>query len=159
MLRILAACSLALATTGCMAILPEASRVDIQQGNILEPDAIAAVEEGMSRADVRARLGTPILDPSFNADRWDYVYYTTEAAREAGDVQRLSVHFDGDQVARVVDRYQAPDDPDPEEIPDVPEEEPEQPAPGGGDDGGGGSPSPSPSPSPTPGPSPGATPG
>jgi len=136
--------------TGCAGLLPGGDRIEVQQGNILDGEAINALEEGMSRADVRAILGGPVLANSFNTDRWDYIYYQTEAARKTGDVQHLRLYFDNDRVVQIVDRYEPPDPPAPEEVPDVPEAVPSQPAPGGPGDG--------PSP-PTPGPGPGPGPG
>ncbi|MCZ0955245.1 MAG: outer membrane protein assembly factor BamE, partial [Rhodospirillaceae bacterium] len=60
---------LLLAAGGCV------YRIDIQQGNLLEEDAIEQVELGMTRSQVQFLLGTPMIADSFHQDRWDYTYY------------------------------------------------------------------------------------
>ena len=76
-------------------------RIDIQQGNFLEPGDIDQIEPGMTRSQVRYLLGTPMVDDTFNDDRWDYVYYF-KRGRSRDVVQRhFVVFFEGDQVARV----------------------------------------------------------
>lgn len=125
--------ALLLLVSGCASWLPAADRVEVRQGNILDAEQIERLEVGMSRAQVREVLGEPVLRESFNRNRWDYIYYLTEAGREAGDVQRLSVYFEGEQVVRVADAYSPPAPPDPADLPDMPDEDqpaPGQPAPG-----------------------------
>lgn len=128
MRRMYLAVLLALLLAGCTSWLPQASRVEIQQGNLLDADDIAALEPGMTRAAVREQIGAPVLVESFNRNRWDYIYYLTEAGRESGEVQRLSLYFEGERLTRIEDGYVPPDPPDPEDVPDIPEED--RPAPG-----------------------------
>ena len=119
--------SLALAALilgGCAALVPDAQRPRIQQGNLLSKDDIAALEEGQTRASVRELLGDPILASPFRRDRWDYVYYRAEAGRAVENPQRLTLYFDErDRVASIQNRYQPPDEPVPEgdvqPLPDV----------------------------------------
>lgn len=109
--RFAAVACAALLGTGCAALVPDAERVDVQQGNLLSNADIRSLEPGLTRAQVRERVGAPILSSPWRADRWDYVYYRTEAGREPGARQRLTLYFDErDRVARVVDLYQAPED-------------------------------------------------
>lgn len=120
-------CSLALAAVilgGCAALVPDAERVEIQQGNLLSMDDIAALEQGQTRARVRELLGEPILASPFRQDRWDYVYYRVKAGREVENPQRLTLYFDErDRVASIQNRYQPPDEPAPkgdvQPLPDV----------------------------------------
>lgn len=76
-------------------------RMDIQQGNLLEEDAVAQVEVGMSRSAVEFLLGTPMVADSFHADRWDYPYYLRRGRSE--DIQRswVVVYFEDDRVSRI----------------------------------------------------------
>lgn len=109
---------------GCAALVPDAERPEIQQGNLLSGDDIAALEEGQTRDRVRELIGEPVLGAPFRRDRWDYVYYRTEAGRPVENPQRLTVHFDEeDRVASIQDQYEPPDDPTPEDdarpLPDV----------------------------------------
>lgn len=146
------ACALLL-LTGCASWLPDARRIEVQQGNVLTADDIAALEPDMSRAMVRERIGAPVLAESFSSDQWDYIYYQTEAGRETGDIQRLSLHFEGDRLVRIRNDYEPPEAPLPDELPDMPEEN----APAPGASGGGTEPAPTPAPAPSPGPDPGGT--
>lgn len=91
----------ALALAGCTV-----DRLDVQQGNRLDADEIEAVEVGMNRTQVLEVLGTPVLESPFHADRWDYVYYLTEAGRKVEErPRRLTLYFEGDTVARIEDRF------------------------------------------------------
>lgn len=92
-LVLLAAAAAALA--GCV------YRIDIQQGNLLEPEAIDQVEVGMTRSQVQFLLGTPMVSDTFHRDRWDYAYYFRQG--RSRDVERrwLVVYFDGDRVVRL----------------------------------------------------------
>lgn len=76
-------------------------RIDIQQGNLLDEDAVEQIEPGMTRSQVRFLLGTPVVQSSFADNRWDYVYYLREG--RSRDVERRwhAVHFDGDEVVRI----------------------------------------------------------
>ena len=71
-------------------------RIDIQQGNLLEEDAIDQVQVGMTRSQVQFLLGTPMVSDAFHANRWDYTYYF-RAGRSRDVRQRwFIVHFDED---------------------------------------------------------------
>jgi outer membrane protein assembly factor BamE len=128
---------LLLLISGCASWLPGADRVEVRQGNILDAEEIERLEIGMTRAQVREAIGEPILREAFNPNRWDYIYYLTDAGRDTGDIQRLSLFFEGDEVVRIDDAYTPPPPPEPGDVPDMPDEEaptpgqpaPEQPAP------------------------------
>jgi outer membrane protein assembly factor BamE len=76
-------------------------RIDIQQGNVLEEDAIEQVQVGMTRSQVQFLLGTPMVADSFHRDRWDYAYYFRQG--RSRDIERrwLVVYFDGDRVVQL----------------------------------------------------------
>ena len=76
-------------------------RMAIQQGNFLEPRLVDKLEIGMTRAQVRYLLGTPMVPATFDADRWDYVYYLRKGHVHAPVHRRLTVFFASDKVARV----------------------------------------------------------
>ena len=85
--------------------LPPAHKIDVQQGNLVEPEQIAALREGMTREQVQSILGQPVLESALDADRWDYVY-TKGVSGERVKARSLSVYFDNDRVSRIVDAYQ-----------------------------------------------------
>ena len=76
-------------------------RLDIQQGNLLEEDAIDQVTAGMSRSAVQFLLGTPMVADAFHQDRWDYAYYLRRGRSRDLDKRWVIVHFENDRVARV----------------------------------------------------------
>jgi len=76
-------------------------RMAVQQGNYLDARQVNQVQVGMTRAQVRFLLGTPMLPHAFNRDRWDYLY--TLNLGDGSDVtrQRLTIYFEGDKVSRI----------------------------------------------------------
>ena len=76
-------------------------RLSIQQGNFLEPRLVDKLEIGMTRAQVRYLLGTPMVPNTFDTDRWDYLYYLKKGRVHAPVQRRLTVFFTADKVARV----------------------------------------------------------
>lgn len=75
-------------------------RVDVPQGNLLDQEAIADVEPGMSKRQVSLLLGTPAVTSPFHQDRWDYIYSLRRRGREA-EVRNLTLHFDGETLTRI----------------------------------------------------------
>jgi outer membrane protein assembly factor BamE len=76
-------------------------RIDVQQGNFIEPEAIAKLKPGMTRSQVRFLLGSPLLVDAFHPDRWDYLYIDRRAGRLLQE-HRLTLWFDGDALKRAV---------------------------------------------------------
>lgn len=68
---VLAACA-----QGSMSNFPS-YKLKVVQGNELDTQALRHLQAGMSREQVQALLGTPLLQDAFNAQRWDYVFVVT----------------------------------------------------------------------------------
>ena len=68
--------------------------------NYLTQDAAARLKVGMSKAEARQVLGTPLLSDAFHANRWDY-YFSNVKSGKAADRTRLSVFFENDKVVAV----------------------------------------------------------
>ena len=84
-----------LLVSGCAVHVP-----DVQQGNILEPAALAKLHTGLSKKQVKFLMGTPIVEDAFHPDRWDYVYWLK--VEDKRPVQkRVTVFFDHDVVSRL----------------------------------------------------------
>jgi len=95
----LAACIVAgLTSAGCSVF--SVHRIDVRQGNALEQQAVRQLEIGMNAEQVRFLLGNPVVDDSYHANRWDYVYYYKPGD---GRVQqrKLTVFFKDGQVVRI----------------------------------------------------------
>lgn len=75
-------------------------RIDIQQGNYISQEMVSQLKPGMSREQVRAVLGTPLLTDVFHASRWDYIWWREEPSGKR-ESRKLVVHFEGDRLARV----------------------------------------------------------
>ncbi len=96
-----AACGL----TGCGSFHPQDAllrvvtpySVEIVQGNVVTREQVSRVQPGMSRAQVRDILGSPLLADVFHADRWDYVF---TIRRQGTESQRHSVValFEGERL-------------------------------------------------------------
>ncbi len=76
-------------------------RMDIQQGNRLEDDAVAQVEVGMSQSAVQFLLGTPMLADPFHADRWDYPYYLRRGRSADAEQAWVVIYFEDGRVTRI----------------------------------------------------------
>jgi outer membrane protein assembly factor BamE len=75
-------------------------RIDVQQGNALDPENVARLKPGLSRSQVRFLLGTPLLVDPFRTDRWDYVYLFYQAGTLV-ERKRVSLFFEGDTLVRI----------------------------------------------------------
>lgn len=95
-----AAGAAALALTGCGLRMPTAYSPPLQQGNVIEQESLAKLKPGMTRSQVRFLLGTPLVVDVFRTDRWDYVYFLRRQG-QAPQQRRVTVIFDGDQLARI----------------------------------------------------------
>lgn len=84
-----------LGATACVYRLP------IQQGNHLDAATVAQVKAGMTRAQVRYLLGTPMVPGGFANDRWDYDYYLKMRQLQRPRRAHATVYFRNDLVERV----------------------------------------------------------
>ena len=94
-MRILAIAALAALLAGCG---PFVYRIDVQQGNYVTQDAVDKLKVGMTKAQVRQVLGTPLLVDVFHQNRWDY-YFSNVKGGKAQDRKRLSLVFKDDKLA------------------------------------------------------------
>lgn len=75
-------------------------RVEVVQGNVLTKEQVALVKSGMSRAQVRDVLGSPLLTDAFHADRWDYVF-TIRRTGTQPQQRKVIVLFDGERMKSI----------------------------------------------------------
>lgn len=74
-------------------------RITVVQGNFVSKEAASQMQVGLSRAQVRQLLGTPLLTDMFHADRWDYVFYFKRGSTSVVQQRDFVVIFAGDRVA------------------------------------------------------------
>ncbi len=86
--------------SGCVSLLPEAHKIDIHQGNIIEQDRVSQLRAGMSKDQVKYLLGTPVNNNVFHSERWDYLHYVSKAGTH-GTPERLTVYFENGTVSRI----------------------------------------------------------
>ncbi len=67
-------------------------QIDIQQGNEVTQAMLDQLRPGMTPAQVRFVMGTPLVVDPFHADRWDYVLRVEKAGRLI-DKRRITVVF------------------------------------------------------------------
>lgn len=77
-------------------------KVDVQQGNVLEPKQLEKLKVGMSRQQVLFILGDPLLKDPFHQNRWDYVHLKTPGDKKTTR-QLLTLYFTGDTLSRIDD--------------------------------------------------------
>ena len=91
----------ALALSGCNNIgFPGVYLINIDQGNIVDQEMVDQLKPEMTRRQVRFLLGTPIVEDTFNNDRWDYI----RLVRRGNDTllrRRLTVVFENDVLVDV----------------------------------------------------------
>lgn len=74
-------------------------KVDVIQGNFVAKEQIEQLQPGMSRDQVKAVLGTPLLTSLFHEDRWDYVFTLKRQGVQPQSL-KYTVFFKGDQLER-----------------------------------------------------------
>lgn len=72
-------------------------RVEVVQGNVLTKEQVARVKPGMSRAQVRDLLGSPLLTDIFHDNRWDYAF-SIRRQGAPNQARHLVAWFDGDRL-------------------------------------------------------------
>jgi outer membrane protein assembly factor BamE len=72
-------------------------KIVVQLGNYVTQDVAARLRVGMTKAEVRQVLGTPLLADAFHANRWDY-YFSNSIRGRHEDSKLFSVFFQDDKV-------------------------------------------------------------
>jgi len=75
-------------------------RIEVVQGNVITSEQVALARTGLTRAQVRDVLGSPLLADPFHADRWDYVF-TIRRQGAAPQSRRIVVLFKNDVLASI----------------------------------------------------------
>jgi len=93
---------LLISTLFCATLLMgcSAHKLEIQQGNIIDPEAVSQLQPGMTKKQVLFIMGTPLLTDPFHQNRWDYVYLLKQAGRTREE-ERLTLFFENDTLSRI----------------------------------------------------------
>jgi outer membrane protein assembly factor BamE len=77
---------------GCALYKPE-----IRQGNVVTQEQAAQLRKGMTRNQVQAVMGAPLLTSSFHDGRWDYVYRVSRG-NDLLEQRKYMLRFKGDAL-------------------------------------------------------------
>ncbi len=83
---------------------PGVYKINVEQGNIVTQEMADQLKPGMNRRQVKFILGTPLIEDTFNSDRWDYVYTLLHGDGKT-DRHHLTLTFDGDQLVGLAGDY------------------------------------------------------
>jgi outer membrane protein assembly factor BamE len=88
--------------SACSSWLPDAHRLDLQQGNTVKLEQLESIEPGMTKAEVRKIMGEPMLSDPFHSQRWDYIYrFIPNKGFERKSL--LTLYFENDVLVRIDD--------------------------------------------------------
>ena len=81
--------------TGCSVLEKLVYRIDVNQGNYVEQEAVNQLKFGMTKTQVRYVMGSPMLIENGYPDTWYYIYHHTEGHNDS--IQKnLIVDFNAD---------------------------------------------------------------
>lgn len=84
----------------CSLLTPH--KVEVRQGNLISPEMQAKIKIGMTQTQVRAALGTPLVNDVFHANRWDYIYrFQTQG--QLVEEKKMTLYFENDVLQRIED--------------------------------------------------------
>lgn len=114
-----AACLLAaaFAATGCASLQSSDNilgvitpyRIEVVQGNVVTKEQLGLVKPGMTRAQVRDVLGSPLLTDTFHGDRWDYVFTIRRQGAEP-QLRRIVAKFEGEVLKSIDTSAELPEE-------------------------------------------------
>jgi outer membrane protein assembly factor BamE len=88
--------------SACESWLPDAHRLDLQQGNTVKLEQLENVKIGMTKAEVRKIMGEPMLSDPFHNQRWDYIYrFIPSKGFERKSL--LTLYFENDVLVTIDD--------------------------------------------------------
>jgi len=82
---------------GCSSVPSLPYKIEIQQGNVITHEMMEKLKPGMTRAQVRFVLGSPMISDAFHDNRWDYVYRLEQDGRLI-EQHRITVFFEDDRM-------------------------------------------------------------
>jgi outer membrane protein assembly factor BamE len=96
--NILISIGLILSLTHCSSY--DFSRRVVQQGNLLPQSKVEKLKPGMSKEDVAILMGSSLLNPPFDHDRWDYAF-SWRRGNGSNKIRHLVVYFKNNRIIRI----------------------------------------------------------
>ena len=94
-LCILVFCAASASLSGCG--FPGVYKIDIQQGNVVTQEMVDQLRPGMTTRQVRFIMGTPLIQDTFEPNRWDYLY-SMQSGHNPREQERISLMFENDRL-------------------------------------------------------------
>ena len=85
---------------GCSSVPSFPYKIEVQQGNVITQEMVDKLKPGMTRAQVRFALGSPMISDAFHENRWDYIYRLEQAGKLV-EQRNLTVFFEDDKLVRI----------------------------------------------------------
>jgi outer membrane protein assembly factor BamE len=90
--KFLSVAMMVLAMTACTDIIPY-NKPEIQQGVLIDQNQVSQLKKGMTKAQVAAILGSPLIRNGFYTNQMVYIY-TDKLSGEPLETTRLILYFD-----------------------------------------------------------------
>lgn len=74
-------------------------RAEVVQGNVVTKEQVEMLKPGLTRAQVKLVLGTPLVTSVFHESRWDYVF-TINRQGVPPQQRKLTLFFKGDALEK-----------------------------------------------------------
>jgi len=79
---------------------PGVYRINIPQGNVVDHEMVDKLQPGMTKRQVRFVMGTPLIEDTFEPDRWDYLQSVQRGGKKRTQ-ERVSLFFENDLLVRI----------------------------------------------------------
>ena len=76
-------------------------RVDVQQGNVVTPEALEKLKLGMNVQQVQSVMGSPLIVDPFRDNRWDYVYQMHLGNIGVVQASHVTLFFENNVLSKV----------------------------------------------------------
>jgi outer membrane protein assembly factor BamE len=79
-------------------------KVNVNQGNLVEPKMVETLKPGMTKRQVTLVMGTPSIQSPFDVDRWDYVASISRRGSDP-EVKNLTLYFEDNLLIKIEGDY------------------------------------------------------
>lgn len=101
-MRLLLTCAITCTLlSGCSHLrFPAVFKIDVAQGNILDPEKVSQLRPGMNRRQVVYLLGNPLLRTPLTPNEWRYLYQFSKSSGVPKQYE-IRLEFDGDVLKAI----------------------------------------------------------